>query len=623
MKAVSAPLQTSRIFPPISAELYTLEFPVSSVTPDQRLGRAIISLSQKRFSRIELWRGWRLDAAGKVGRLLLLQRMAIESEMAGQIKRADFFWCEAHVQLRELSTQNEVWSTLLQTLPEAQHTSLQSAPERLFYAIARELFLETHHAFFCGLASTLDVPPADHRSYAHLDYMRDMIDLTDLSKAEQGELLAIATLKQIGAYQEVLRWKRAEQLSAVLLRRFPDLTSSQAAYANLIFIKTISNLKNDSSEARSLRDAKKLQRGIDRLKKLRRDYPHNMVMLELIGHMLYLRAIKLANGRHPAQALADVQAALTYAPDLTEALEARDKLEVMMQDLRVKLSEAAAKIGEQPKAILSLKGLRMKREASQGFRLMDAFKHSEEARLVSEDAQAAQARRTWEEIGLGPLERFDLRPLGLYNALQTIRQDHPAVDSDLPAAWQRLASDDPELSELDSSLVCAYLARRLFKQKDELKPESILGGMRSAGEPPMLMPSSPPRRLKSEPFSHWLFSHQNLWLKLQFVACIVLLTIACGLAVREYFNRSSRAVAYHEIYLAKDAQDFQRMIEEAEAFLSSPIFGADPREDEVKALYSEALVRWVSSQIPTPEQTDFHARRYRALVLGIPEGAQP
>ena len=627
MQKDDMPASVPRIFPPISPELYTGQKEPSSLTQERRLGNALIALSWRQFSVLERWCGWRLNAAGKVGRLLLFHRLAMEAELDAQIRRADFFWRAAHAQLRTLSTQSEVWTAVLKSLPEAQDSSLEEEPERLFTTLAREVFLETHQAYFQGLALSLDVPPADHRSYAHLDYVRQMIDLVSHSAAARREALVLPTIKQVSAYQEVKQWKRAEQLSVDLLRRFPDLTSCQALHANLIFVKTLTNLNNDEaeSEAKCLRDARTLQSGIDSLKQLRRDYPHNSVMLELIGQLYYLRSIKLANARHLAEALADVQAALTYAPNLEEAVKTRENLNTMMQDLRVQLSEAASKVSQEPKTSLSLKGLRMKREVAQGFRLMDAFKHSEEARLLAEDVRAAQARKVWEEIGLEPLAQLDLRPLGLYATLQTICQNPPQQAAELPLVWRQAASVDPELSNLDSAAVCSYLTRLLYQERNGgTRPASAaLAPTLTDAEPSLIPASGPTRPLQSEPFGYWLFSRQGLLLKLQCAAAILLFLMAGVLGTSEYTHRQNRAVAYREIHAAKETQDFQRMVEQAENFLLNPTLGTDSREAEVKALYSEALVRWVTSKTTTTAQVDLHARRYRALVLGLSEGQQP
>src|SRR5918912_4626084 len=171
METAKALSPRSRVFPAIGATSNAGDGPPS---PDQgqRSGRAILALAERRLSRLERWRGWRLDAVGRLARLLLFHRMATESEMAGQTRRADFFWREAHTQLRELATQDEVWPALLQEIPEAQDSSLQSDPKRWFRALARELFLETHQAMFRGMGLSLQVPPAGHRSYVHLDYLR-------------------------------------------------------------------------------------------------------------------------------------------------------------------------------------------------------------------------------------------------------------------------------------------------------------------------------------------------------------------------------------------------------------------------------------------------------------------
>lgn len=612
----------SRLFPLVGQEFSDRnETAAATRGSEHSLGQTILALAQRRFSLLERLRGWGLDPAGKVGRMLWLRQQAVAAELDAQTHRANFFWREAHTQLRRLTAQPEIWSAVLATQPTV---SAGIAPEELPVALAREVFLETHQALWRGLAQTLDVPPARHRSYAHLDYLREMIELAGLTQAQQRAALVLPTLKQIGAEQEVLHWKRAEKLSTDLLRRFPDLGSCQTQYANLIFVKAITRLKPEKSEAKVLRNAKGLLRAIKRLKELRRDYPHNLVILELIGQLHYLRAVKLATGQLLSTALGEAQAALTYDPNLTEAITLREKLEVMMQELRVSMSEAVVKESEEPKAKLSLKGLRQRREAARGFRLMDTFKNSDEARLIAEDVQVAQARQLWEELELGPLERIDLRPLALSQGLQAICEDPPAQAHELPARWQLVVATNSDFTELDGARICAYLQQRLFPTDEEAEakplPEHPLAPATSDSELPTLIPVAAPRRLRGEPFWYWLFSRQGAWLKLQCAVAVVLLLTAGTLALREYRHRQVRAEAYREIHLAKDRMDFPRMVEQAERFLTQSTFGADAREAEVKALYSEALVRWVANQTAPLEQTDLHAQRYRALVMGLSEG---
>jgi hypothetical protein len=47
--------------------------------------------------------GWKLDPVQRVGRMLLLHRLAFEAEQAGKWRRADFFWRETHSGFRRLS----------------------------------------------------------------------------------------------------------------------------------------------------------------------------------------------------------------------------------------------------------------------------------------------------------------------------------------------------------------------------------------------------------------------------------------------------------------------------------------------------------------------------------------
>jgi hypothetical protein len=546
------------------------------------------AVAERRLSPLQRLCGWNLDADGKVARLLLFHRLAKAAELTGRFRRANFFWQEAHGQLQRLSA--------------------QSTP--CLASLVKEVFLNTHLAFCRELT--------EERASLHLDYIWQLIDRTALAQESKHELLAPATLRQISARQEAKQWRRAEKLAAELVAHFPTVDEYQDQLGAMLFNQTVSSLSDGDSQAKSLRDAETLQKGIDTLMRLRDDYPHNLTLMERLGHLHHLRAIKLTNGRRLAEALAEVQMALTFHPDLEAAQKTQQRLEQMMQDLRVQMATAAAERHAHPKKAYRRTDKRLKEEASKGFRLMDDFKRSAEAHLISEDLLAARGRRMWREIGLGPLEPLDLRPLVLYHSVQSILRDPPPMLEEVSRLWNQVAMANRDLAELDASPVCRYLSARLFG------PEQGPAEPSAAQEESPTPVSASRRRLSSEPFLYWLFSGQGKRVKIQCAVAIVLLALAFGLMWREMSHRKSRDTAYSQLQEAREARDYRRIVEGAEAFLSHPVLGRDGREVEVKALYSEALVRWFVGQVPPQDQKDAHLRRYSSLMGDRARGgAQP
>jgi hypothetical protein len=258
---------------------------------------------------------------------------------------------------------------------------------------------------------------------------------------------------------------------------------------------------------------------------------------------------------------------------------------------------------------------RLADQAAKGFRLMDDYRRSEEVRAVEDDLPVARGRRVWEEAGLGPLERIDLRPLALQDAFDAIRHQPPADPAGIPAAWQWVSQDNPHLASLDAPRVHACLAKALFGMAQE-SPQAP-GPRAPAGAPPAPLVASPTRR-SSEPFLPWLLSGESKWLKVQCLAALVLVVAGGWLATHEYSHREIRAAAWREIHRARKRGDYPRMIDSAERFLGHPVIGKDARTSEVESLYSEALVRWFSQEQPPPERSEPRLGRYRQL-LGIKE----
>jgi hypothetical protein len=341
---------------------------------------------------------------------------------------------------------------------------------------------------------------------------------------------------------------------------------------------------------------------------LRIDHPHNAALFSAIATLHYLRAQRLAAAEQLAEALAETQAAAVYARDLwpelaKEVEQTRSVLEANMQKLRV---EASAPESEQP--ILPKARARMRQQqAAKGFRLMDAFKRSDEARVVDEDSVIARARQTWEEIGLGPLERADLRPLTLKDAIEAVESSAPATAAAIPSLWNTMTRDNHHLMALDASLVSSFIASRLFGLRFE-----------KLGPAPMSMAPAPlvaAAELHSrEPRVYWWFSPEYPWLKLQCVLAVALAVLAFAAGWREWNHRIQRNAAYSEIQKAITAGDSLKVIDSAERFFANPLVGRDVREEQVQDLYSEALVRWFNEQNGSDLEIARRLDRYRQLL---------
>jgi hypothetical protein len=120
----------------------------------------------------------------------------------------------------------------------------------------------------------------------------------------------------------------------------------------------------------------------------------------------------------------------------------------------------------------------------------------------------------------------------------------------------------------------------------------------------------------TKPFRDWLFSRQDIRIKIQATLAVLLLLLAGGITIYELDNRQSRERAYTQIIDAVAQGSELSIIEGAETFLLTPFFAKqDARQPQVIKLYHEAIVRWFIEQtdeLDADEQV--HLERYRTLV---------
>ena len=567
---------------------------------------ALLPLGGRRLNLLQRWSGLFLAPAGRAGRLFQFHRLAVEAEMDGRFKRADFFWRETYRQVKRATLDPAFWPAVV----ESVSVPADAPSAELSQIVVREVVIDTHHAWMRSYLEQTPEPDANSRAFLHLRYVRDYVDIVDLDPAAKLALIGSATLLEIKARERSHEWKLAEDLARDLLCRFPEETPYQDALAATYVAQALGTLKIGDRASRKVKNAARLARSIYKLKKLRLDYPHNLFIFECIAQLHYLRAKKLASAGQLAEALVDIQAALTHNPDYPEAEETRAQLESEMQQIRIQM---AAPVEERPTA--SKRKLKtMQTQAAKGFRFAESYKRSDEARTVEEDLRVAHGRRVWENVGLEPLARIDHRPLALIDAFDTISHSPPAEPAGIPAAWQLVSSDNPHLYALETERVFAYLHKRLYKDtnggavegEDASEP-----GVGASNDPAPFQPSA--LRRSSEPFFYWLFSRQDKLLKVQCLVAIVLVLAGARFALLEISHRRARDIAYQQIHEARLKQDYAGMLDAAEHFLDQPVIGKDVRKTEVEGLYSEALLRWFMREQPA-ENDSVRLERYRRLL---------
>jgi polyhydroxyalkanoate synthesis regulator phasin len=605
---------TQRLFPPISPNLYNLAEEPANLTPDQQVARNLLALSRQDFSRWERFFGWKLDPPGRIGRLFLHHRMALEAELSGRCRRAQVIWNYVHNQLQKLCQDQATWEALVADLKQPGLTVLGD-PAMLRARLVGEVFLDTHCAFYNGRIQAGAPLAPDDRAFDHLTFLENLLKFSELSSDDQLALLGPAKDNQITKYEEAGNWEQAIEISASMASKFPQAEPYQNKLGALVFAKTLSELSHGESHQENLADAKRLEYGIQRLHKFHLDYPHNVTLLDLLAYFHYLRAIKLGNASRVAEALVEVEKALIYNPSLEKGQETAEQLTEMMQTLQTQMEELEREIKYQPNTVLSEEGKRLRKQARKGFKLLNAYRESEELKRTLNAVRRAHGRQIWRDIGLPePADGWEDRATALLGALGEVFNRPPQDKGKVRAAWNKVAKSDPSLADLDADLIAAYLAYRLFgADAENFQPKPDLP--KPVDFPVLMAPDQEKRDW--EPFGYWLFNKGDLRVKAQAGLAIILILVTGGFAVRELLHRNTRTAAYRQITQAVAHDDYLAMIQAAEQFFAATVLSLrDERDQRVKELYDQAMVRWFAGQHGgLNAEAQFHLKRYQALMV--------
>jgi hypothetical protein len=820
-----------RIFPPIQPDLYTTSENWTPLTPDQRVAQTILALANQEFTRWEWLVGWKLDALGQIGRLLRQHKLAMEAELAAQWQKADFFWTQVQIEVKRLSRRHNVWRALALAMSgDEPEVVVMGDRFQLRQRLVDELFVDTHFAFYNGLAGRGEKLSLKDRTFVHIDYILKLFGLSDPPENYRRSLLDKAWQQQIRLCEEAGKWRRAMNIRTQRLKYFPQCVDYQNEFAKAHFGKTLDKLETinisrdfidlenyslmasrflidfshnmeiilydfktietfmsklmgmflgglfsivfifvlqkillvrllflviifmcmlllpffvfievfsepakteaqdkitllynknkvafeytiyffivgfiagmteispnilnlfillvlifivssflaipirfikhksrlfkpgspskvswaypkikeniqsepddkttltNSSEktlpksepssvispAPHLKDVKKIQQGINKLKKLSQNYRYNLYIFDLLADLHHLEALKLVHAGYLAESLVAVQKALTYNPYFKQASATRYKLSKIMEELTSKVRAAQRFQWREPKDDQKTKHL--KDQAKKGFTLVTAYLESGEAKAIKNDVAVANAISIWRDIGLPESEpNWKKQAIILLPQLDLVLTNPPQNKSDIAELWQGITTIHPELAELDSQVIHRFLEGHIFGSEDETE---VVKPSPKPQQDPLLLPISTRRQFGTEPFLGWLFSRQNIRLKLQAVIAIILVLTAGMVTIQDLSIRSAQNAAYQQILEAEQQQDVLGVVQGAEAFFEpTPLNKNDKRNQQVMKLYSEALVRWMAQQEnPGSEQAQLHVERYQSVIKSSNQG---
>jgi tetratricopeptide (TPR) repeat protein len=591
----------------------------STQQPFRVLGLKVLATANQ-VKRSQLVTGFSRTFPIRVGRLLKLREMAIDSERKGHYTRSDFLWRTIHRSLGELSGREEDWKRFVCDLCAQNEAEIVPRLESIRGSFVRELFVDLHIALYRGFLEIEEAPGSEHRCFVHVQWARKLVrDCLQVPLEDIPETLQ-ATRHELQVGMRDKNWTTAWKLALELVRGSPANEELVESAQEIALTKLNSSLSKGESKRDFTENAAAAQVGIQQLEEIRALVPNIPSVYHHIGELYCLRAVNLANSGELAEALESIQRAVTFNPAMEEAWQTRDKLIKLMKDLQKKMEVILRQLRFQPNASLNSDGEEMRRQSVLGLSLMENYANSRAPLVVQADRRRAQAQSVWKEIGFDAPGENEERAVTLLGALEEVAGKGLKSEARIRAAWQEVSTDNPELAALDAEAMVEFLAGRLLKgRRKPARRKQTSGGERmEVPRPAAIVPAAASRRASFEPPVLWLFAREAFFAKLlAMVALIAILTTALW-GITEQRNRRTRDIAYEQVISNGRQGNRLAVLDAAERFLSARVSGEDAREETVRSYYDEAFVRWFVSQDRTTEASQKHLATYRVLSADAP-----
>lgn len=384
--------QNERIFPSIQPDIYKSNYNLSALTSDQKVARKLLALANKKFTRWERLIAWRLDAQGQIGRLLYQHCLAIEAELEGQWKQADFFWKQVLIEIKILAKKDKSWQVIVEEIAKESGTTVMKNPLEMRQRLIEELLIDTHFAFYNGLSENTENTERQNRAFLHLKYIQELVSLSSLTKDKLLALLRLPWQKEIDFCKESGNWQEAIQVCRDRLKYFPEFLNFQNDLVDVYVQKTLVETSDRKTKTKQLKNEKSFRNAIAFLKELLKEYPHNLAIFQALGILYHFYAIEIANSQDIAEALLYTEKALTYAPDLLQAYQTQRQLTKLMMQIKARAANLQQELARRPNTVLNHEGQQILNEASIGVSLGESYKTSSEAKEIREALQVAKTQ---------------------------------------------------------------------------------------------------------------------------------------------------------------------------------------------------------------------------------------
>jgi len=567
----------------------------------------VIALENRELTSIGKWTGRGLEECERLARLLQFRRQGLDADLQNRWARSDFFWRECNRQLRVLAGDAKVW-----TAAAALAGVEADGAGALRDAVVDQLFIRTHLALQAAAAKfSGEKPGPNEREFAYTGHLRDLCSAAGVSAEGQAKLLVPLIDRWIEAQSEAKKWPNAIEITRDTIRRVPQERKYPEKLIWLEFLSTKDSLTQGPLKPK---DGRKLKTGIQQMEQLRVQYSWIPVAFTLIGTLRHLRAIALGNNNELSEALVESQKAIDYEPGDEAAVKTQDGLAQNMNSLRARMEIVLREVRTGYNKRLSAEGVKLKNEAQRGFTPVNEYVKSAERSLIQQDIAAARQKAIWIDAGYAePAADWNERASRLFMVFTEIVEKSPTGRTELEVFVKEHMAGDPLLAGLAPGPAVEFLAGRIFPG-EQPRPEAVPSAANPEPFPEYRFESNKPAR-GEEPFFFWLFSRQGMRLKVQFAIGLFLLVGGLVLAGFDASRRSLHDLTYRAMLAASNDGDYSRVLDAGENFLSHPGLRADDRAPQVKALYSEALVRWFSSLPGTPDQAALQrVRRYQQIT---------
>jgi hypothetical protein len=299
---------------------------------------------------------------------------------------------------------------------------------------------------------------------------------------------------------------------------------------------------------------------------------------EALAVLHIMRAVQLANGNRPADALLELENVEAYAPKFPELSTVRSQVESQLASARKALRDVLGQFGNRYsggtggtayRTVLNAEGYAMSAQVETGTSLRDRFRSSAEPRKIRERVQNAQVLQLWLRAAIPPSQSgWTKKARSFDRATDLLMARQPKTAADLLTEWLTILAENKDLasdlSEVGPDHLLAHFTREQPGDAKDVDPASLVPkediswlerpsqypNSELPVEPePDFEPSASRTALDDSPAPQlavsatmgnplhedvhpefWIFSRRSLGLKMATVAAGLFLILAVGLA---------------------------------------------------------------------------------------------